>query len=257
MKTISTLLFSMLTVALSVAQERSPIIDMHIHAFPAAWSADSTPINHITGRPSVATTGDDVLVQTLNQMKEYNIQLGIVSGPLNSVKDWVISDPHRFIGAPQFPMTHKPNTDIEWYLPSISDIREAIQAGHVGAIGEITSQYAGMVPGDSTLRPFFELAEELDLPVGVHTGRGTIQILSAKDRKRFRVEYGNPKWTNEILAQYPDLRVYLMHAGYPFLDHCSDVSLFKRLCGIIKAQLEYVNAFFPLLSETPNRRRFR
>jgi len=60
-----------------------------------------------------------------------------------------------------------------------------------------------MIPSDSTLDPYFALAEELDLPVGVHTGKGTIKILSAEDKKKFRVEYGNPKWINDVLARHP------------------------------------------------------
>ena len=61
------------------------------------------------------------------------------------------------------------------------EIRQVVETGQVGVLGEITAQYAGMIPSDPTLDPYFALAEEFDLPVGIHTGSGTIAILSSED----------------------------------------------------------------------------
>ena len=94
----------------------------------------------------------------------------------------------------------------------------AVEKDLIGVIGEITAQYAGMTPGDTLLEQYFEIAQEFDLPVGIHTGNGTIRILDVKARKKYPIEYGNPLKMNDVLAKYPDLRVYFMHAGYPFLD---------------------------------------
>ena len=48
---------------------------------------------------------------------------------------------------------------------------------------------------------------------------GTVVIIDEEARKNYRVDYGNPIHMNEIIAMYPNLRLYLMHAGYPFLDN--------------------------------------
>lgn len=126
-------------------------------------------------------------------MDSHNIKLALLSGPLESVQAWIRAAPDRFVGAPQFPMTHTSTLELEEYLPSPEEIRKAVKAGEVGALGEITAQYAGMLLSDSSLVLYLALAEELDLPVGVHTGQGTIRILGAEAQKRFLVEYGNPK----------------------------------------------------------------
>jgi predicted TIM-barrel fold metal-dependent hydrolase len=219
-----------------------PIIDVHLHTISAAWSAEATPMNPVTGQPSMATTGDDLLPETLLQMDVHNIQIALLSGPLGSVQEWISAAPSRFVGGPQFPMTHKSDLDLVDYLPSLTEIRQMIQSGQIGVLGEITAQYAGMIPSDSTLDPYFALAEELDLPVGVHTGSGTIRILSAEDQERFRVDFGNPKWINDVLARYPRLRIYLMHAGYPFLD---DTIALMGVYPSVYADLSRINWSFP------------
>ena len=205
-----------------VAHSANPrrIIDMHVHTIPASWSADAPPLNPVTGLPSTATSGDDLLPETLTLMDSLDVELAVLSGPLGSVQKWMEAAPGLFVGAPQFPMTHTGNRtlELEAYLPSPEEIRQLIQSGHVSALGEITAQYAGMIPSDPVLEPYFALGEEFDLPVGIHTGRGTIRILSSEDQKLFRVDYGNPKWVNDVLARHPRLRIYLMHAGHPFLE---------------------------------------
>ncbi len=218
------------------------IIDMHLHTVPAAWSAEATPVNPATGLPSTATTGADLLPQTLLQMEAHNIQLAVLSGPLESVEEWMSAAPGRFVGAPQFPMTHTSALELVRYLPSPDEIRQAAQAGEVGAIGEITAQYAGMIPSDPALESYFALAEELDLPVGIHTGSGTIKILSPEQQKLFRVDYGNPRWVNDLVSRYPGLRIYLMHAGYPFFD---DTVALMRVYSNVYADLSRINWSFP------------
>ncbi len=216
------------------------IIDVHLHTIPAAWSADTTPVNPATGRPSKATTGADLLPETLKEMEAFNVELGLLSGPLESVKRWKEAAPDLFVGAPQFPMTHRGTSrmDLRTYLPDPEEVRQAVLSGQVGVLGEITAQYAGMVPSDQILEPYFALAAELDLPVGIHSGDGTIVILNSEDRKKFRVDYGNPKWVNEILARYPGLRVYLMHAGYPFLE---DTVALMRVYENVYGDLSRIN----------------
>lgn len=224
----------------STAQRR--IIDMHLHTVPAAWSAEATPVNPVTGRPSTATRGADLLPQTLAQMEVHGIELGVLSGPLESVEEWMSAAPGRFVGAPQFPMTHTSGLDLVRYLPSPDEIRLAVQAGEVGALGEITAQYAGMIPSDPALEPYFALAEELDLSVGIHTGSGTIRILGPEQQQLFRVEHGNPKWVNDVLARHPDLRIYLMHAGYPFLE---DTVALMTVYSNVYADLSRINWSYP------------
>ncbi|MGH7500676.1 MAG: amidohydrolase family protein [Longimicrobiales bacterium] len=86
--------------------------------------------------------------------------------------------------------------------------------GNIGVIGEITAQYAGLAPADSQLDPYFALAEQLDLPVDIHTGTGPpAGGLTYPDHL---LSVGDPLLVEPVLRRYPRLRLYLMHAGYPY-----------------------------------------
>ena len=102
-------------------------------------------------------------------------------------------------------------------MPEPSQLRSDIRAGRVEVIGEVGAQYLGLRPDDVTLRTYYDLAEEFDLPVGIHTG---IAEPGAPYQccPRFRVALGRPALVEDLLIERPRLRLYLQHAGYPFLE---------------------------------------
>jgi hypothetical protein len=81
-------------------------------------------------------------------------------------------------------MTHTSSLELRHYLPDLREVREGVESGQIGAIREITAQYAGMVPGDAALAPYLALAEEFELPVGMHSSSGTVVILRPEDRRK-------------------------------------------------------------------------
>jgi len=210
---------SALAPAVGRAQLPPRVIDMHVHAFRAEWPSARTPFNVTTGRPSSATTGTRLESLIVGELERHHVRLAVLSGPLDVVRVWRRDHPGQFIGAPQFPMTYL-HTDsafrLERYMPTPGEISGAVQTGEVGAIGEITAQYLGWAPGDSALEPYFALAEELDLPVGIHTGTGPPAAgLIYPDHT---LSVGNPMMLEPVLRRHPRLRLYLMHAGYPYLE---------------------------------------
>ena len=72
---------------------------------------------------------------------------------------------------------------------------------------------------DPSLEPLFALAERLDVPVGFHImpggPPGGIYLLGMKDA---RVANANPRQLEEVLVRHPDLRVYVIHGGWPYVD---------------------------------------
>jgi len=102
-------------------------------------------------------------------------------------------------------------------FPSIKSLRELHAEGKLNALSEITTQYAGIAPDDPRLEPYFTLAEELDIPVGLHMGPGppgTAYFATPS----YRVSAGDPMRLESVLVRHPKLRVYAMHAGWPMGD---------------------------------------
>ncbi|HVF09438.1 MAG TPA: amidohydrolase family protein [Abditibacteriaceae bacterium] len=190
------------------AVPRQPIIDMHVHAHTADRFGKASLPNPVTGKPSAAVTDDDILKMTLAEMRRYNITKAVAGSFMESAERWRAAAADLFIKGAQI--------DVGIPMPDIDQLRAEYRAGRLGAIGEVGGQYLGMSPGDPALEPYFALAEELDIPVGVHMGVGPPNA-TYECCPKFRMSLGNPLLLEEVLVRHPKLRLYIMHAGYPFL----------------------------------------
>ena len=103
--------------------------------------------------------------------------------------------------------------------PSPDWVELEITEGRVNFLGEILAQYHGISASDTMLFPYYRLAVKYDLPVGIHTGS------AGPDHgcPNFREELGDPSLLRNALVNFPALKVWLMHAGGPFLNETIDV----------------------------------
>jgi hypothetical protein len=100
--------------------------------------------------------------------------------------------------------------------PDIEELRQQFESGQLQIMGEITAQYAGVAPNDPRLEPYYALAEELDVPFCLHTGFGPPNSPYMGDPD-FRMRHGNPLLLEDVLVKHPNLRIYIAHGGYPFI----------------------------------------
>jgi uncharacterized protein len=85
-------------------------------------------------------------------------------------------------------------------------------------MGEVYIQYRGHRPDDPRYAPYFALAEELDIPVGIHLGQGPPGTARFPGYGDYRVDMGSPLLLEPVLRKYPKLRLYVMHYGSPLVD---------------------------------------
>lgn len=191
------------------------VIDVHMHAGPANWGGagmPSDPANEAHFR------------SVLSKMNGRNVRVAIISGPIEFVEYWKRKAPERFVASPMFPCDGgvAPLGGRQCFasgsaVPDLAWLRSRYSSGAFGAMGEITAQYAGLSPADSSLEPYYSLAEELDIPVGVHTGL-SYPGTPYKCCPKFRAALGRPLLLEEVLIRHPRLRIYAMHAGYPYAE---------------------------------------
>ena len=236
MKSFSVVVAATTLVLSLAAQQREPIIDMHMHAlasdaqgppplgmctpFPEypAWDP-ATPYGDLfiakLKKPACAdpiwspTTDDELMNQTLAIAERRNI-IGVLSGPATRVAAWVKADPRRFVRGLSFQLGDKDT-------PSPAVLRAMHARSELQVLGEVTNQYAGILPDDPRMEPYWALAEELDMPVGVHIGTGPPGVIYL-GAARYRGRMHSALTIEEVLVKHPKLRVYIMHAGYPMID---------------------------------------
>ncbi|UVO52768.1 amidohydrolase family protein [Sphingomonas sp. SUN039] len=226
-------ILALLLAAPALAAPRYAIIDMHMHAEEAIDGYGPPPVTMCApydiwpardpGQPIAAylqdfsaapkcehpvlsaPTLDALRQQSLAQLAKHNM-LAVVSGSENRVAEWKAAGGDRVISA---------IGNVE--LPSIAALRAAHKAGHLQVLGEIVAQYDGIPPNDPRLESYYALAEELDIPVGIHVGPGPPGIAYFASPK-MRIAMSRATLLEEVLVRHPRLRLYVMHAGWPFAD---------------------------------------
>ena len=186
-----------------------PIIDIHAHAFDTFEGWDFTP-EKILGQQFDLNIPDSVEEHTelcLSYFKKYNVT-AVVFGP-NSRK-WKKMAPNNIIHAIPLEVTSEP--------PTINELRDAYDRDEFKLLGEITFQYRGIPPNDPKLYPYYDLANELDIPVLIHIGLSAPNITYSGWGSAYRSSLSNPFLLEDVLNKYPDLRICVAHACWPMLE---------------------------------------
>ncbi|MBI5463974.1 MAG: amidohydrolase family protein [Ignavibacteriales bacterium] len=194
--------------------EPQPIIDVHLHSVTLQTLKNDvrTPLPIPELKPSESV--EQHIKQTLAVMDRYNVVLGLVSGYDYEIgEQFRQSAPNRVWSGPQF---GRPRLNID-------TLRMRYNAGLFSVMGELTMQYMGFSPSDPGLDPYFSLAESLNVPVSIHTGISFSGI--TRVAPNFRVSLGNPLLFEELLNRHPNLRVWLAHGGWPYLEETIGILL--------------------------------
>jgi len=226
---------ALLATGSALSAPRFAIIDMHFHAdLPDAegppggkvcapyktWAPrdPGKPIeaylDWFTVHPDcpvvlTAPTGaDDLRDRGLAVLRRYDM-LALAGGDASTVEDYRAHAPDHILSSIEI-------SDPD-HFPSVAELRHLHAAGKLKALSEITAQYHGLAPDDPRLEPYFALAEELDIPVGIHLGPGppgTAYFATPG----YRAAAGDPMRLEPVLLRHPRLRIYAMHAGWPMGD---------------------------------------
>jgi hypothetical protein len=192
-----------------------PVIDVHMHApMRAGPLEDFTPSLH----------------SWLSAMDSLDVRLAVLNGVPDVLFAWHQEMGDRVIPSLLFPCEN--GVAVNWGRPcfegggdwpDIRQLRRDIEGGRIQAFGEITTQYLGLGPSDPPLGPYLAIAEEYDLPVFIHMGPGP--PFSAYEENPFllkapnyRAAAGSPLLLEEALLRHPNVRVAVMHSGWPLVD---------------------------------------
>jgi uncharacterized protein len=214
-------------------QERPPVIDIHVHTFgggPGMGPMCPFPPQFLDSDPhsqeaasgwsrqdcvlplQPASSPEEYMKTMMAEYERLNVT-AVVMGDPASVQKWKAASPRRIIMGTSFGQA-SPSAP---YVP-VEQLRSYFSKDGFQIMGEIGLQYQGLSPSDPSLDKYFALAEELDIPVGIHMGTGGSGRANITMPK-FRGSMGNPLLLEDLLARHPKLRLWIMHAGYPMMDN--------------------------------------
>ena len=222
--------------------KREPVIDMHLHVLAPdaqgppplgmctplaempAWDPGAGPyaevfmamFKHPACKDPVWSpeTVAEMQRRTLAELDTHNV-IGVLSGDSDKdIATWRKAAPTRLI-----PGLGDSIDIFKVDAATVAHAKAMKASGDLVVLGEIGPQYQGIAPTDPRLEPFWQMAEDLDLPVGIHIGTGPPGApYLAPPLKDYRARLHSALVIEEVLAKHPKLRVYLMHAGYPMID---------------------------------------
>ena len=211
----SILLGIVLASAAASAQQAPParrVIDVHLHAYTHDERFGSRITLPTTGELMVAgRDAADHQAATFAAMKRLNVVKAVVSGGDREAElRWKQVAPNQIIIG--YSIGDPTKVDL-------AHLRREHTAGRVQVIGEVGAQYEGIPPNDPRMEPLYSLAEELDVPIALHMHPGPPGApYPPFSMTKMRADNGHPLLLEDTLVRHPKLRLYVMHAGWPFLD---------------------------------------
>jgi predicted TIM-barrel fold metal-dependent hydrolase len=165
-------------------------------------------------------------------MDSLNVRYWVATAHVPALRDWARLDTmaKRYLPALGFPcpngrgvISGDPCFDVSAEFPDLTWLRREVQAGRIKAFGEVLLQYMGLAPGDPRMEPYWALAEEFNLPVGIHMGPGPPGAAYESSpvpmkHPNFRMAQGDPMLLEDVLLRHKRLRLSVAHAGWPQLE---------------------------------------
>lgn len=225
------LIFFLACVVLSVSAQikHEPIFDIHVHTMKVnpAWSSPMCPwfLKSMPGtdpnekNPSFmsldcvdplqpAKSDQEMQDEVIRRINDFNMTM-VAFGDAEILHKWVNAAPKGRI-IPGIGLSSAKEI-------SVKAFRDSLAGGFYKVMAEVAPQYEGMSPADLSLDPYFAAAEEFGVSVGIHMGTGGNGMANITQPK-FRASLGNPLLLEDLLARHPKLKIWVMHAGYPFAD---------------------------------------
>jgi hypothetical protein len=196
-------------LASETAASQTPVIDVHLHS-------------------PFTKTNTDAMRRAMDSL---NVRHAVFIGSFDQLASPLDSAPGRLLAALMFPCAggRMPNAGVRCFppdgdFPPIDWLRAEVKAGRIRMFGEIGAQYLGIAPDDPRLEPYYALAEELDVPMGIHLGIGPPGVSyattpsPANKSPSYSGVAGDPRLLERVLVRHPKLRLYVMHAAWPSIE---------------------------------------
>lgn len=194
---------------------QSPVFDIAMQGVNPAWFERAMKdvdygIHRVEKYGEMASDSAILFAKSFEEMDAHNIRYGLLSHGVYK-ESFLKKQPERFL------LSYEPDLSLENHTEAALQFEEDILAGKYTALGELGLIYEGIPLNTQGLYPYYEVAQKHGIPVLIHTGfsgPNPQQVLSPA----FRIGTANPLLLEEVVMDFPDLQIVMMHMSWPFFD---------------------------------------
>ncbi len=192
-----------LSICISHQIALGQVIDMHMHGYDSInfYGGQPHPFTGLSSPPTI----EEHMKETVEMMDKCNIEYAVICQNMEAIEPYVKAD-SRFI--PGY-------ADAGNKLMPITQFEQYIKEGRIKVFGEIYAIYQGTTLADPKYEPYLKVCEQYQIPVAYHCG----PALSVRSGPTRRADKTDPLLIEDVLKKFPELKVYLMHAGAPHFDN--------------------------------------
>lgn len=103
---------------------------------------------------------------------------------------------------------------VHFQKEDLGELRGYLQEGSVRGL-KLYPGYEHFFPNDERMRPVYELANEFDVPVMIHSG-DTFDPMG-------KVKFAHPLHIDDVAVDHPDVKIIICHLGNPWIRDCMEV----------------------------------
>lgn len=196
---------------------RYQVFDFHLHALPMFLldilnGAADDDLNLFRQLWQGDIIEPCVLDETIERMDANNVRQGLLSGNNKMVQHWIERYPHRFFAS------FTPDFEFENHQVAAKRFEKGVEEGKWHAFGELMLPHMGRPLNDPILFPYYQVCERKGFPAVYHSGFTGQSPHLFVSPYRFRVELGYPLLLQDIVENFPKLKIVISHMGWPFFD---------------------------------------
>ncbi|ULC57943.1 amidohydrolase family protein [Flaviramulus sp. BrNp1-15] len=217
--------------------KNQPIIDTHFHI--TKGFKDEEMYNQ--RKVDIDSAKLDWVIEDFNKN---NVVLVLGGGTLKYANMYAKAD-KRFWAGLVFPCTKTVEQDepCDKEFFNETELREIYNTGNLKILGESMFNYYGVPPTDERLAPYWKIAEEFNIPIGIHADNGPpLERVNKEERPNYNPVFANPELLKPILEKHPKLKIYLMHYGGGYSEQSLEL---MKLYPQIYCDISAVSLFAP------------
>jgi len=188
-----------------------PVVDFHVHIM------DPAHLQPWTQEYLVASSGRDMehLAELMSSpellvemLRENGVDYAVVLAEISPITTGVISN-EAVAAFCRDQEALIPFANINPFLtsdPVVKLERYVLDMGFKGL--KLYPTYQGFYANDSIVYPLYAKAQELGIPVMIHTGSSIF--------RGARLKYGDPLWIDDVAVDFPELTLIQVHSGRGF-----------------------------------------